>query len=440
MINKAITNATVMAAILGAGLALSMNDIAGAATPGTSITYQGALSQNGAVVNGPRDFRFRLYDVAVGGAPLATVQSFGVDVLEGVFSVEIDFGQNPWTANDQYWLEIEAGPADQSQSYEVIGRQKLTATPYSLNTRGISVDEAGTTGVGPTLRLTNQSESTWSIFSGSLGRFGIQDTTGSATRLIIDSQGDVGIGVFSPQAKLETAGQIRVQAGGAEPVDGAGFEISYDGTAGAQLSAFDRSLNQARDLRLNPFGGNIGVGLASSPTARLDVNGVTKLRGYVAIGNIAPTTALDVDGAVTIRGGADIVEGFDSVCDTAFEPGTVLVIDPENPGMLMCAEGTYDKKVAGVVSGAGGVQPGIKLGQSGVLDGDIPVAMTGRVYVKCSAENGSVEPGDLLTTASLAGHAMKATDATRSNGTVIGKAMGSLESGEGLVLVLVNLQ
>ena len=86
------------------------------------------------------------------------------------------------------------------------------------------------------------------------------------------------------------------------------------------------------------------------------------------------------------------------------------------------------------------MKPGICLGQDGVLDGDTPVAMTGRVYVKCSSENGAIRPGDLLTSAALAGHAMKATDGERSFGSVIGKAMSSLDEETGLVLVLVNLQ
>lgn len=143
--------------------------------------------------------------------------------------------------------------------------------------------------------------------------------------------------------------------------------------------------------------------------------------------------------ALQITGGGDLVEGFETGEETC-EPGSVLVIDPENPGELRLSGEAYDPKVAGVVSGAGGVAHGIRMGQDGVLDGDTLVAMTGRVYVKCSAENGPIRPGDRLTTCSLPGHAMKATDSARSDGAVLGKAMTSLESGTGLVLVLVNLQ
>ena len=66
--------------------------------------------------------------------------------------------------------------------------------------------------------------------------------------------------------------------------------------------------------------------------------------------------------------------------------------------------------------------------------------MTGRVYVRCSERERRDRAGDLLTSASLAGYAMRATDSERSFGSVIGKAMSGLDEETGMVLVLVNLQ
>ena len=68
------------------------------------------------------------------------------------------------------------------------------------------------------------------------------------------------------------------------------------------------------------------------------------------------------------------------------------------------------------------------------------MALTGRVYVRATAANGAIEPGDLLTTSDLPGQAMKVTDYSRAQGAVLGKAMSALPAGEGLVLVLVTLQ
>ncbi len=76
----------------------------------------------------------------------------------------------------------------------------------------------------------------------------------------------------------------------------------------------------------------------------------------------------------------------------------------------------------------------------GKAEGKQPVAMTGRVWCYVDASFGAVRPGDRLTTSSTPGHAMKADDAARAPGAVIGKAMTELKEGKGLVLVLVNLQ
>jgi len=151
------------------------------------------------------------------------------------------------------------------------------------------------------------------------------------------------------------------------------------------------------------------------------------------------STGRTITTAVEITGGGDLVEGFES-SEGKLEPGTVVVIDAERAGQLKSSSSAYDRKVAGVISGAGGINHGIQMGQDGVMDGENLVAMTGRVYVKCSAENGAIQPGDLLTTADITGHAMRADDVSRSFGAVIGKAMTSLEDETGLVLVLVNLQ
>jgi hypothetical protein len=66
--------------------------------------------------------------------------------------------------------------------------------------------------------------------------------------------------------------------------------------------------------------------------------------------------------------------------------------------------------------------------------------MVGIVPTKVTAENGPIHRGDLLVTSSAAGYAMKGTDRERMLGAVIGKAMGNLDSGTGVIEVLVTLQ
>lgn len=143
--------------------------------------------------------------------------------------------------------------------------------------------------------------------------------------------------------------------------------------------------------------------------------------------------------ALTIVGGADLAEPF-AMSQPDVAPGAVVVIDPQHPGRLKLSTVAYDRKVAGIVSGAGGIRPGISLIQEDKLEPGKNVALSGRVYVQADAGNGSIEPGDLLTTSARPGYAMKATDSARAQGAVLGKAMTALGDGTGLVLVLVTLQ
>jgi hypothetical protein len=100
----------------------------------------------------------------------------------------------------------------------------------------------------------------------------------------------------------------------------------------------------------------------------------------------------------------------------------------------------YDTRVAGVVSGANGINPGIQMQQQGLLEGGKNVALTGRVYVQADTSNGDIKPGDLLTTSSTPGRAMRVSDHARAQGAILGKAMTALKTGRGMVLVLVTLQ
>jgi hypothetical protein len=144
-------------------------------------------------------------------------------------------------------------------------------------------------------------------------------------------------------------------------------------------------------------------------------------------------------GTLTIRGGADLAEPF-PMKEEVLEKGSVVVIDDEHPGRLKRSHSAYDTRVAGIVSGANGVNPGIALHQEGVMDGEQNVALSGRVYVLADSASGPIKPGDLLTTSDTPGHAMKVNDHARAQGAVIGKAMSSLDAGSGMVLVLVTLQ
>jgi len=176
---------------------------------------------------------------------------------------------------------------------------------------------------------------------------------------------------------------------------------------------------------------------------------VERESGEVGIGVTSPSSALDVKGNIKVRNsvgtvvmelgtGLDYAEGFDVSDETGIEPGTVLSIDPLNPGKLKICNQAYDKKVAGIVAGANGLGSGVRLG---VEEYDFDVALAGRVYCNVDATKMAVEPGDLLTTSKTPGYAMKVADTDDAPGAILGKAMEGMEKGKkGQILVLVTLQ
>jgi hypothetical protein len=136
--------------------------------------------------------------------------------------------------------------------------------------------------------------------------------------------------------------------------------------------------------------------------------------------------------------GADCAEDFDVEASQTLESGTVLVIHDDEK-LRQCSD-AYDKRVAGVISGAGGHKAGVILNRHESPNGRVPLALTGKVYCKVDAQYSPIEVGDLLTTSPTAGHAMKAIDPLKAIGAVLGKALRSMKEGQGMVPILITLQ
>ncbi|WP_273211854.1 hypothetical protein [Runella zeae] len=244
--------------------------------------------------------------------------------------------------------------------------------------------------------------------------------------LLVNGGGKVKVGTTDNEARFSIASESDMQLKLINPgTGGAAWRIGVANntwSAGAGKLVFSKTASSDDATMVITPGGNVGIGL-TNPSKNLQVNGTTSTK------------------ILEITGGADLAEHFDVTDAEIPMPGTVVSIDPEQPGKLRVANRAYDHTVAGIVSGAGDVQPGMLMGQAGTLaGGQYPVALTGRVYCRVDAQYGAIRPGDLLTTSPTTGHGMKATDSEKAKGAILGKAMTSLETGTGLVLVLVSLQ
>lgn len=150
------------------------------------------------------------------------------------------------------------------------------------------------------------------------------------------------------------------------------------------------------------------------------------------------TIHLDANAGDIILRNADCAEDFDLIDDADLEPGTVLVINDD--ARLEESRTAFDRRVAGVLSGAGKYRPGLVLDRQPESLNRKPVALAGKAYCRVDAAYGAIRIGDLLTSSDTPGHAMCADDPLRAFGAVIGKALGGLPSGRGMVPILVALQ
>jgi hypothetical protein len=256
----------------------------------------------------------------------------------------------------------------------------------------------------------------------------------------VDSE--TGTGVYSTVNGDYSNWTFRGEATGTGS-EGAWFSTVGEGT----VAVYGNASGETGTFNYNKGGqfiaaGNRGYGVHAQATGTygtgIYANGGPS--GYAAIfrGNVKILRESDGTTILELGAGLDYAEGFDVAEGEVIEPGAVLVIDHENPGKLALSSKPYDTKVAGIVAGAKSLGSGVRLG-SGEFDHD--VALAGRVYCNVDASQEGVEPGDLLTTSSIPGYAMKVNDHTRSQGAILGKAMERLEKGAtGQILVLVTLQ
>ena len=287
---------------------------------------------------------------------------------------------------------------------------------------------------------------------------------GNVDTIINLHRGNVGIGIATPSTKLTvqnsqpgplvlvrntstTGDAIRAECNGSGHGVSAA-SVAHTGVAGASETGIGVHGLSSRGPGVSGES-NSGPGLVGMTIQGANVIEGRRINQLVFA--VTQTGNVLADGS--FGGPADFAEMLPAAASsTAYEPGDVLAIGPD--GKLVRSAEPNATNVAGVYSTRPGFVGDIRLAERGLepreeasADADdgvwLPVALTGVVPVKASAENGAIRPGDLLTTSATPGYAMLAEPVSLNGveiyrpGTLLGKALEPLAAGRATIKVLL---
>jgi hypothetical protein len=450
-----------------------------------TVSYQGVLTDPaGEPLNGTFAMRFDLYRAATGGAPVFESAPLSVNVSGGLFHVGLPAPQTVFDGGP-LWLSVIING-------EVLSpRQQIRPAPYAMSLRpGATVRQVAT---GTAVRV----ESTQGIGLQGTGQvYGIYGTnTGAAQGSGYGGyfESTTGIGVYGSSTAISTLTNLYAPGvygrsqhgvgvfGGATTGSGV-----YGTSSGRGLTGVGQSHGVFGSTSGAPqgsgYGGyftsNTGIGVHGRSTAQISGSnlfapgvygysqngagvmgeagsGPGSVAGFFA-GNVLVDGNLHIDGNLTATGSkvgyvVDVARNDDT---EALAQGDLVVITGVTDPVLGAipvplvrkADVAASTAVVGVVDLAYRVddtEPGLPLAldEAGIIQpGDYLTIVTLGAFqaIKVDASYGAIRPGDLLVSSPTPGHAMRADDPRM--GTVIGKALDSLETGTGAIAVMVTLQ
>jgi hypothetical protein len=425
-----------------------------------AIPIQGLLTDaDDNPLDGTYTVTFSLYEQESGGVAICS-DTRVMTVTDGLFSDYMDGCYND-LHGQKVWLGVEVG-----SDGEMTDRQVIYPVPYALSLRpGAVISDARDNIL--TLRSTGSGDIDGLVIEAGGAGETIEAHAEDGTGIWVTSDSNLGLnahsydtsshpGIYGCSASAQSTCASHKDDGGAAGISGyssVDFAGHFVGGSNADGGVYGEA---TYSLGVGVWGENTDGGMAlygetdssglSLPTLYLVQHNDTATGNFVVgadglggdrLWRIDGTGKGFFDGG-TQTGGADFAEQLGVHGEERnYTPGDVLVISTSADRRVELSAESFDTTVIGVYS----TEPGVLAGAPDTDEplAGIPVAITGIVPCKVSAENGAIQRGDLLVTASTPGHAMRAGDSP-PQGTVLGKALGELTEGTGVIEILVTLQ
>jgi len=433
---------TMVLATAAALASVGMASVASAQNLGGAFTYQGTFADSGVPASGSYDFEFALYTIDQGGSAVQTVTRAGVTVNGGLINALVDFGAAAYNGQVK-WVEVRVRHAGSGSYTALAPRQALTATPYAAGLL-MPFQRTVKTGAQPSFQIQND--------DGGPAIVGINPST-STTFSAIHGVAPAGTGVAGDSTtgtgiNGTTVGGLGVN--GVASADGTGVRGQSIGTGDGVRGLGAVGVHGVGSTGVWAEGGLLATDSISCNTGGGICASVVNVRNDT-IGNLiiasAGTPSTDVfrvngNGSVFANGdynagGADVAEYVPF--SEKLEPGDVVEIDEDTGQSFRLSSHPNSHSVGGVISTKPGVSLNTTTAEESAAKGMPRLALSGRVPVKATAENGPIRAGDLLVSSSKPGRAMRAP-AAPAPGTVIGKAMQKLDRDSGEIEMLVMLR
>jgi hypothetical protein len=317
---------------------------------GTAFTYQGRLSDGTNSANGVYDLQFTIYDTPIGFNTIAgPITNSAVNVSNGLFTVALDFGANPFTGAARY-LDIAARTNGTGAFVTLSPRQKLTPAPYAM-TAGALANVIANNQYNLSLYATvnggefNSAGGFGATVSGGIGNSGagFYTSVGGGT-----ANTNNGLAATIAGGQQNLSGGTFTTVGGGASNSVAGLSSTISGGVQNACNASYEFIGGGIQNTNNGFGGTIGGGnlnLASGIYATIAGGQVNAGGTYAAVGGGVFNSA---NGSyATVAGGHSNMAGGDSAVigggNQNFSSGANGVVG----GGLMNVNSGYAATIAG---------------------------------------------------------------------------------------------